>query len=45
MIKVFTKMIREKRVTEIWKQARTVLLYKKKDGSIAANYTPISIAC
>jgi hypothetical protein len=45
MMKVFTKLIQEKRVPEIWKQARTVLLYKKGDDKDAANYRPISITC
>jgi hypothetical protein len=34
MMKFFSKMIYEKRAPEIWKQARTVLLYKKTDENM-----------
>jgi hypothetical protein len=45
MMQVFTKIIEERQVPEIWKQARTVMLYKKGDVEAAANYRPISITC
>jgi hypothetical protein len=45
MMQVFTKIIGEKKVPDIWKQARTVMLYKKGDVTVAANYRPISTTC